>query len=226
MFNSTPTNHRRDQMIPLLCLGLLNPIPHMHYSHNPVYVCLTVLFILHIFIILYCSNSHRRRIHQTNNLNQCAYLPIISSIVTRYLIGLPTMLYSLCISIIFNKMYCFSNLCVKPTVYYLELTLYLFTMIVPILVPTLFNRAIDPHVFSHRRCHSTWSPPLLVVAPPVRVAPLSIVESAPALPRCAARCVVGTVWGACDLVVVLRLLLPVPPVLVWERFSISRFNDD
>ena len=198
----------------------------MHYSYNPVYVCLIVLFILHIFIILYCSNSHRRRIHQTNNFNQCAYLPIISSIVTRYLIGLPTILYySLCISIIFNKMYCFSNLCVKP-VYYLELTLYLFSMIVPILVPTLFNRAIHPHVFSHRRCHSTWSPPLLVVAPLVRVAPLSVVGSAPALPRCAARCVVGTVWGACDLVVVLRLLLPVPPVLVWERFSISQFNDD
>ena len=222
MFNSTPTNHRRDQMIPLLCLGLLNPIPHiMHYSHNPVYVCLPVLC-MYVLLILYCSNSHRRRIHQTNKLNQCAYLPIISSIVTRYLIGQPTILYRLCISIIFNKMYCFSNLCVKPTVYYLELTLYLFSMIVPILVPTLFNRAIHPHVFSH----STWSPPLLVVVPPVRVAPLSVVGSAPALPRCAARCVVGTVWGACDLVVVLRLMLPVPLVLVWERFSISRFNDD
>ena len=122
-------------------------------------------------------------------------------------------------------MYCFSNLCVKPTVY-LELTLHLLTMIVPILFPTLFNRAILPNVFSHRRCHSTWSPPLLVVVPPVRVAPLSVVGSAPALPRLAARCVVGTVRGACDLVVVLRLLLPVPTVLVWERFAISRFNDD
>ena len=132
MFNSTPTNHSMwpsccpapavacPDMIPLLCLGLLNPIPHiMHYSHNPIYVCLTVLFILHVLLILYCSNNHIRRIHQINNFNKCVYfvyLPIISSIATGYLIGLPTIIYSLCISIIFNKMYCFSNLCVKPTV--------------------------------------------------------------------------------------------------------------